>query len=82
MLSFDLLSRVPRLKHAVRRTSDWIDRAWWYLDADLKRAAPHAHGRLLDVGCGAKPYEHIFRPCVTEYIGIEHEAPSRRPRPR
>jgi SAM-dependent methyltransferase len=74
MLSFDLLARVPGLQHAARRTSDWIDLAWWYLDADLKRVAPQAHGRLLDVGCGAKPYEHIFRPYVTEYIGIEHEA--------
>ena len=26
------------------------------------------------MGCGDKPYEHIFLPHVTEYIGIEHEA--------
>jgi SAM-dependent methyltransferase len=26
------------------------------------------------VGCGDKPYESIFRPYVTEYVGIEHEA--------
>jgi SAM-dependent methyltransferase len=70
----DLLVRIPGLQRVARRTADWIDLAWWFLDADLKRAAPHAHGRLLDVGCGAKPYEHIFRPYVTDYIGIEHEA--------
>jgi SAM-dependent methyltransferase len=40
----------------------------------LKRVAPQARGRLLDVGCGDKPYEHIFRPYVREYLGIEHEA--------
>ncbi len=31
-------------------------------------------GRAPDVGCGDKPYEEIFRPFVTEYVGIEHEA--------
>jgi len=36
--------------------------------------APQAHGRLLDVGCGDKPYEHLFTPYVNEYLGIEHEA--------
>jgi SAM-dependent methyltransferase len=26
------------------------------------------------VGCGDKPYEAIFRPHVTQYVGIEHES--------
>lgn len=30
-------------------------------------------GRLLDIGCGNKPYQGIF-PNVTEHIGMEHEA--------
>ena len=37
----------------------------------IAKAAPRARGRLLDVGCGDKPYEPTFRPYVTEYIGIE-----------
>ena len=38
-----------------------------------------AKGRLLDVGCGAKPYSLLFSPMVEEYIGLDllstlHEA--------
>ena len=70
----ELLARSPAVRSALRRVSDWTDLAWSTLDADLKSVATRAHGRLLDVGCGSKPYEHIFRPYVTEYLGIEHEA--------
>ncbi|AUX20505.1 uncharacterized protein SOCEGT47_009770 [Sorangium cellulosum] len=38
------------------------------------RASPRARGRLLDVGCGDKPYERLFRPHVREYLGVEHQA--------
>jgi SAM-dependent methyltransferase len=61
------------LKNAVRRASDWVDLQWSLTIDSLERAAPHARGRLLDVGCGQKPYEHIFKPFSSEYIGIEHE---------
>ena len=64
----------PRVARVLRRTSDWVDLQWWLIDVLLKRVAPQARGRLLDVGCGDKPYEHIFRPFVTDYLGIEHEA--------
>jgi SAM-dependent methyltransferase len=29
------------------------------------------HPRLLDVGCGDMPYEHLFRPAVAEYVGVD-----------
>jgi len=29
------------------------------------------HGRILDVGCGSKPYQELFG--ATEYIGLEIE---------
>jgi len=57
-----------------RRASDWIDLQWSLVVDLLARVAPQARGRLLDVGCGDKPYEHLFTPYVTEYVGIEHEA--------
>ncbi len=65
---------IPVLREAVRRTSDWVDLQWSLVVLLLKRVAPQARGRLLDVGCGEKPYEDIFLPYVTEYVGIEHEA--------
>ena len=36
----------------------------------LARVAPAAHGRLLDVGCGTKPYRDLFAG-ITGYVGIE-----------
>ena len=37
----------------------------------LERARAHAHGVLLDVGCGSKPFEHLFRGRVTRYLGTD-----------
>ena len=70
------LRRLPAqaVKALLRTASDLVDLQWSLLIAQLESVAPQAHGRLLDVGCGQKPYEQIFRPHVSEYIGIEHEA--------
>jgi SAM-dependent methyltransferase len=62
------------LKHWMRVASDWVDIQSSLLTASLREIAPQARGRLLDVGCGSKPYEAFFRDYVSEYIGIEHEA--------
>src|SRR5688572_30636831 len=59
---------------AVRSASDWIDLKWSHHVRALSAAAPFARGRLLDVGCGDKPHEAIFRPYVEEYLGIEKRA--------
>jgi SAM-dependent methyltransferase len=37
-------------------------------------------GRMLDVGCGQKPYAHLFR--VTEHVGLEIDTPEARARKR
>jgi SAM-dependent methyltransferase len=37
----------------------------------LERASPHARGVLLDVGCGAMPFEPLFRGAVTCYLGLD-----------
>jgi SAM-dependent methyltransferase len=57
-----------------RAAADWVDLEGSSLVESLKRVAPRARGRLLDVGCGDKPYEHIFLPFADSYVGIEHEA--------
>jgi SAM-dependent methyltransferase len=41
------------------------------LFSDLKKACAHAHGRLLDLGCGNKPYEKMFAGHVSEHIGCD-----------
>jgi SAM-dependent methyltransferase len=39
------------------------------LHAALEEARPYAKGRLLDVGCGSKPYKQFF--AVDRHIGID-----------
>jgi SAM-dependent methyltransferase len=51
---------------------DFVDLEKSSLDRSMQQAAPYAAGRLLDVGCGDKPYAATFAPYVTEYIGIEY----------
>jgi len=33
----------------------------------------YAKGRLLDIGCGDKPYKKITKPYVTKHVGLDHE---------
>lgn len=68
------LLAVPQVRRAARLASDWVDLQWSLIIDLMKEVAPRARGRLLDVGCGEKPYEDIFRPFVEEYVGVEYEA--------
>src|SRR5262245_59036946 len=50
----------------------------YYLDMSLlregiERFAPRLQGRMLDVGCGERPYQSLFSH-VRRYVGIEHLA--------
>src|SRR5437867_5916413 len=69
--SIVISSRSEVMRRALRRISDWADLQWSLLYRALKAVAPRAHGKLLDVGCGDKQFECIFRPHVDEYLGIE-----------
>ncbi|WP_336514099.1 class I SAM-dependent methyltransferase [Pollutibacter soli] len=35
----------------------------------IRQYAPNLNGRLMDFGCGQKPYEHLFK--VSNYIGVD-----------
>jgi SAM-dependent methyltransferase len=35
-------------------------------------AGKYLSGRLLDIGCGSKPYEKLLSNYVTEHIGVDH----------
>lgn len=38
-----------------------------------KVSAAHAHGKLVDIGCGTRPYEPLFAPHVESYFGVDWE---------
>ena len=44
----------------------------------LERVRPHAHGVLIDVGCGWMPFAYLFGGHVTRYLGIDPVRSSRR----
>lgn len=39
--------------------------------AALERVRGHAHGVLLDVGCGTRPFTSLFAGRVTRYLGLD-----------
>jgi ubiquinone/menaquinone biosynthesis C-methylase UbiE len=41
------------------------------LFVNIRQLAPSLQGKLLDFGCGRKPYENLFN--VAEYIGVDME---------
>lgn len=41
------------------------------LFAGLQQASAHARGRMLDIGCGNKPYQTMFARRVSEHVGCD-----------
>ena len=33
----------------------------------------YAKGRLIDIGCGTKPYKVLLAPYITEHVGVDHQ---------
>lgn len=46
---------------------------------ELARVLPALGGRVLDVGCGHKPYREMFSSTVTEYVGLDKRGPHATP---
>ncbi len=38
---------------------------------EILKTIPYVRGRLLDIGCGEKPYKDIFSSRVDSYVGID-----------
>lgn len=51
------------------------NRLTYYLhDRELARcAARYLKGRLVDIGCGTKPYKSLLAPYVAEHVGVDHD---------
>ncbi len=46
------------------------------MDRELARCAKdYLNGRLIDIGCGTKPYEAMLKPFVSEHVGLDIERP-------
>jgi len=50
-------------------SSGWI--AGMILDREIRKSAPQAEGKLLDIGCGSKPYRQILSKHTDRYIGLD-----------
>ncbi len=57
-----------------RWAARYVDLQLALTEAALREAAPLARGRMIDVGCGHRPYDALFAPYVDEHLGVEHEA--------
>ena len=39
----------------------------------MEKAGTYVRGRLVDIGCGTKPYKPLFAGYVTEHVGVDHD---------
>lgn len=45
----------------------------YIIDRELKHyASKYIHGRLIDIGCGTKPYKDLLASYVKEHVGVDH----------
>lgn len=49
------------------------------LEASLQKCRPYIKGRLLDVGCGKRPYEKTYFAGASEYVGADYLTDRSRP---
>jgi SAM-dependent methyltransferase len=44
----------------------------WIVQRNLQRLIPrYVRGRLIDIGCGTKPYADLLAPYATEHVGVD-----------
>jgi SAM-dependent methyltransferase len=63
--------KLQRLNNYCTGVSDHYFLVYRRLFADLEKAASYATGALLDIGCGNKPYESMFKGRITSYTGCD-----------
>lgn len=46
------------------------------MDQEIRRCAErYVRGRLIDIGCGTKPYRELLAPFVSEHVGLDRAQP-------
>jgi len=61
-------------KIAAKMLSGWLNPSYINtktMEKDIKMVSNYAHGTMLDIGCGTKPYYSIFQNKIVNYIGLE-----------
>ncbi len=59
-------------KNENSRPHNWL--LHHYYICSLKKHAEHIRGRVLDIGCGTKPFKTVIEKHCEKYIGMEHPA--------
>ncbi len=49
------------------------------IEASLLKCEEYVHGKLLDVGCGSKPYQDTYFSAATSYVGVDYASEKSRP---
>lgn len=62
---------IPRLRGYRLSLADPSYLVYRGLFSNLEKASDFAKGRLLDIGCGNKPYERMFEGKIEEYVGCD-----------
>jgi len=65
-----LLARLNAWRKRTPLNPYWTELFW--LHRAVTGLAQQAHGRLLDVGVGERPYAALFEPRIERYIGLEY----------
>lgn len=66
------------LTRVIRFWQVWVKLPWVVdrkFDFALSQARQYVGGRLLDVGCGAKPYRKLYAASVDRHIGVDFTIP-------
>jgi len=64
--------KLPRLNDWHIKTKDPHYIHYYFLIRDIKEAiSKYAHGNFLDLGCGNKPYETLYKPKTVSQIGCD-----------
>src|SRR5215213_1224735 len=63
---------LPRLNDWHVRSKDWNYIHYYFLIRDIREGIQHyAKGNFLDLGCGNKPYESLYRPLTSSQVGCD-----------